>query len=235
MKKLTLKRARFFAGLCCLVMTAILAIVCFVPKRAVSIVGGESYAPIYKGNEEKPYVALMFNVYENTRVVNGILDLLQDYEVSATFFVGGCWADDNNEVLLRIVNEGHGLGNHGYFHKNHKKLSLDDNLAEIKHNHDLVKAITGNDMTLFAPPSGAFSKNTLIAAQQLGYKTIMWSKDTIDWRDNDVDLVFKRATEIQNGDFILLHPKDHTLSALTKILNFYKEKGVTPKRVDELI
>lgn len=235
MKKLTLVKARVIAGVCCLLLTSVLAVVCFVPKRAVSIVGGESYSPIYKGNEEKPCVALMFNVYENTETVNAILDVLLGFDVKATFFVGGCWADDNNDTVKRILNEGHGLGNHGYFHKNHKKLGLNDNIAEIKHNHELIKAISGCEMTLFAPPSGAFSKNTLIAAEKLGYKTIMWSKDTIDWRDNDVNLVYKRATEIQNGDFILLHPKAHTLKALSQILDFYKEKGVTPKRVDELI
>ena len=62
---------------------------------------------------------LMFNVYENTGVVNGILDVLKDHGAKATFFVGGCWADDNSDTLKRILSEGHELGNHGYFHKHH--------------------------------------------------------------------------------------------------------------------
>lgn len=235
MKRLTLKGTRILAGSVCLVLIVLLALFCFLPDRAVSIVSGESYAPIYKGSEEKPQVALMFNVYENTEVVNGILDTLDRYGVKATFFVGGCWADDNNETLLRILKDGHSLGNHGYFHKNHKKLNEAENTSEIANNHSLVLAVTGHNMTLFAPPSGAYSKTTLLVAEKLGYKTIMWSKDTIDWRDADVNLVVKRATAVQNGDFILMHPKSHTLKALPTILDFYKEKGITPVTVDALI
>lgn len=235
MKKLTVKRLRIIAVCVSLFLIAGLTAICFLSKPTVSIVSGESYAPIYKGNEEKPQVSLMFNVYENTEIVNGILDLLNKYGVKATFFVGGCWADDNNDTLIRIYTEGHTLGNHGYFHKNHKKLTEAENIAEISNNHQLVLAITGFSMNLFAPPSGAFSKSTLIAVEKLGYRTIMWSKDTIDWRDEDENLVFKRATEIQNGDFILMHPKQHTLNALTKILDFYKEKGIAVVTVDAVI
>ena len=199
MKKLTLKGVRVLACSVCVALIVLLSLFCFLQDPAVSIVSGESYAPIYKGSEEKPQVALMFNVYENTDIVNGILDLLDDYGAKATFFVGGCWADDNNETLLRILDSGHSLGNHGYFHKNHKKLSEAENISEISNNHSLVFAITGYNMTLFAPPSGAYSKITLQVAEKLGYKTIMWSKDTIDWRDLDVDLVGKRATAVENG------------------------------------
>ncbi len=235
MKKLSLSAARKIAFIGCFLFIAVVGIICFSKDPVVSIVSGESYAPIYKGSEESPRVALMFNVYENTETVNEILDVLKQYDVKATFFVGGCWADDNNETLKRITAEGHTLGNHGYFHKNHKKLSEAENYAEIKNNHDLILAITGKKMNLFAPPSGSFSKTTLIVAEKLGYRTIMWSKDTIDWRDSDVNLIIKRATEIQNGDFILMHPKKHTLKALPEILDFYKEKGVTPVTVDACI
>lgn len=235
MKKLSIRKARVIASVCCTLVIAIAAFTCFYNEPVTSVVGGESYSPIYKGNEKLPQVALMFNVYENTEIVNGILDMLADYGVKATFFVGGSWADDNNDALNRILEEGHSLGNHGYFHKNHKKLSEAENYSEIKLNHDLVYAITGKQMNLFAPPSGSFSKTTLIVAEKLGYRTVMWSKDTIDWRDNDVNLIVKRATSVQNGDFVLMHPKPQTLKALPKILDFYKEKGVTPVTVDACI
>lgn len=235
MKKLTLNGIRIIGVAVTLTLIAVLALICFLPDKTVSIVSGESYAPVYKGSEEKPQVCLNFNVYENAEIVNGILDVLAKYSVKATFFVGGCWADDNNDTLKRIVSEGHVLANHGYFHKNHKKLSEKENFSEIKNNHELVLAITGYKMNLFAPPSGAYSKITLKTAEKLGYRTIMWSKDTIDWRDSDVNLVYKRATEIQNGDFILMHPKSHTLKALPKILDFYKEKGVAVVTVDACI
>ena len=235
MRKLSLKGARVLASIALVLIMCGVTAVCFMPEKSVSIVSGESYAPIYSGRTETAQVALMFNVYENTDVVNGILDLLKSHNAKATFFVGGCWADDNNQTLKRILEEGHSLGNHGYFHKNHKKLTEAQNLAEIKNTHDLVLAITGYSMTLFAPPSGAFSVTTLKVAEKLGYRSIMWSKDTIDWRDNDVNLIVKRATAVDSGDFILMHPKAHTLKALPTILQFYFEKGISTNTVDELI
>ena len=232
MRKLSLKGARVLASIALVLIMCGVTAVCFMPEKSVSIVSGESYAPIYSGRTETAQVALMFNVYENTDVVNGILDVLKSHNAKATFFVGGCWADDNNQTLKRILEEGHSLGNHGYFHKNHKKLTEAQNLAEIKNTHDLVLAITGYSMTLFAPPSGAFSVTTLKVAEKLGYRSIMWSKDTIDWRDSDVNLIVKRATAVDSGDFILMHPKAHTLKALPTILQFYFEKGISTNTVD---
>ena len=182
--------------------------------------------PIYNGNRESNSVSLMFNVYENTKVVNGILDELKNQGVKATFFVGGCWADDNGETLKRIINEGHEIGNHGYFHKDHKKLSADANRQEIYLTGEIVKALSGAKPTLFAPPSGSFSNTTLQVADELGYKVIMWSKDTIDWRDSDKNLIVSRATKnLESGDFILMHPKEHTLSALPSIIEKIKGAG----------
>ena len=82
-------------------------------------------------------------------------------------------------------------------------------------------------MNLFAPPSGAYSKTTLKVAESLKYKTIMWSKDTIDWRDSDVKTIIKRATEnTVSGDLILMHPKGHTLTALSQIIETLSKKGL---------
>ena len=91
-------------------------------------------------------------------------------------------------------------------------------------------------MTLFAPPSGAFSKTTLQVAEQLGYKTIMWSRDTIDWRDQNVDLIVKRATSnIDGGELILMHPTKCTDLALDTVLNYYKTNGFQICTVSENI
>ena len=126
-----------------------------------------------------------------------------------------------------IIASGHELGNHGYFHKDHKKLSEQYNYQEIYSCDKIVYSLTGYKMTLFAPPSGSFSKNTLKVAKDLNYKTIMWSKDTIDWRDSDENLIINRATkEVVGGDFILMHPKAHTLNALDKIIDKIKEKNL---------
>lgn len=211
------------------ILIGIFSIVCafmFLPETIVPISGDGQINAIYNGNREKNDISMMFNVYENTEVVEGILDTLKSYGAKATFFVGGCWADDNEKVLVRIVNEGHEIANHGYFHKDHKTLDYASNEQEINLTGKVIETLCGVKTTLFAPPSGSFSDTTLEAASSLGYKVIMWSKDTIDWRDSDKSLIIKRATSgIENGDFILMHPKPHTLNALPDIISYYKALG----------
>ena len=81
-------------------------------------------------------------------------------------------------------------------------------------------------MKLFAPPSGSYNKTTLEVASNLGYKTIMWSKDTIDWRDKNSELIFSRATKnLVNGDLILMHPTKATLDVLDSIIKEIKRQN----------
>jgi peptidoglycan/xylan/chitin deacetylase (PgdA/CDA1 family) len=178
----------------------------------------------------------MFNVYEGGEIVEDILDILKNYDAKATFFIGGCWADDNEDLLIKILEQGHEIGSHGYFHKDHSKLSEEENRQEMTLLHTLVKRVTGYEIKLFAPPSGSFSIATLKIAENLGYKTIMWSKDTIDWRDKSSKIVYNRATKnIIGGDLVLMHPKKHTLEALPNILEYYKEQKLLAVTVSECI
>ncbi len=207
-----------------------------IPQSYQPISANGEINAIYNGDRSKPNVSLMFNVYENTSVVNGIMQELDKRNLKATFFVGGCWADDNGDMLNILVKNGHEIANHGYFHKDHKKLSYDDNLEEIRLTGAIVKALCGETPTLFAPPSGSFSQNTLSSANKLGYKVIMWSKDTIDWRDSDVKLIVKRATNnVTNGDLILMHPKEHSLKALPQILDYFEKIGLKQVKVSQNI
>lgn len=208
----------------------------FLPQGSQTMYGGNEIKAIYNGNREKNNVSLMFNVYENTKVVNGILDVLSQKGVKATFFVGGCWADDNEKTLKRIVDEGHEIANHGYFHKDHAKLDVKGNEQEISLTDKIVHVLSGVKPTLFAPPSGSFSTTTLEVCYNLGYKVIMWSKDTIDWRDSDTKTIFTRATKnATGGDLILMHPKAHTQSVLPQIIDFYKQNGFNLVTVSENI
>ncbi len=132
------------------------------------------------------------------------------------------------------MEEGHEIGSHGYFHKDHSKLDEAGNREEMVATHSLIKRLTGYDVTLFAPPSGAYSVTTLKVAESLSYKTIMWTKDTIDWRDKSEKIVYNRAVkDITAGDFILMHPKEHTLKALPEILTYYENIGLHSITVSE--
>ena len=179
---------------------------------------------IYRcGNENSQAVSLMFNVYWGTEEVYRILDILEIYEAKATFFIGGCWADDNVDCLRTIYEKGHEIGNHGYFHKDHEKLNLVQNQKEISDCNRFIELTLGEAPKLFAPPSGAYNENTITASKALGMKTILWSKDTIDWRDKNASLIYTRATKnVKSGDFILMHPMKETADALNDILKYYK-------------
>ena len=221
------KRIRLITNLLLVFIVISVILVGIKPDRSVTISTEGNYGAIYSGSEDVLGVSLMFNVYENSSVVKKIIDLLNENGVTATFFVGGCWADDNQSLLKEIIESGFELGNHGYFHKDHKKLNKVQNLKEIEDCHKIVYALTGYKMTLFAPPSGSYSKTTLEVASSLNYHTIMWSKDTIDWRDKDINTIVKRASEnVGSGDLILMHPKPHTLEALPKIIESIKSKNL---------
>lgn len=220
-----------------LILTAVLIAVyvsSFFSFATIPIYGGSPNSPIYNGNTDKKTLSIMINVYENTDVVNEMLDMFKIYNAKATFFVGGCWADDNEETLKKIVKEGHEIGNHGYFHKDHAKLNYQKNKEEIVFTEKVIEALCGKKTNLFAPPSGSFSQIALEVAESLDYKVIMWSKDTIDWRDKDVKKIVERATKnVKSGDFILMHPKPHTLLALKEVLEYYKREGFALVTVSE--
>ncbi len=207
---------------------------CF--QTDAKIVSSTGYSAIYRGNTEQKNASLMINVYWGTEYIEPMLEVLKEKGIKTTFFVGGYWVAQNEDLLKKIVNEGHEIANHGYYHKDQGELGLDRNTEEISMNHQVVKACTGIDMNLFAPPSGSYNSYTLESAEKLGYKTIMWSKDTIDWRDKNADLILSRATKnMQNGDLILMHPTKCTLEALPSIIDAYTQAGFTLTTVTNTI
>lgn len=181
----------------------------------------------YKGDTSKNNVSLMINVYWGNEYLPSMLGTLEKYGVKTTFFVGGTWVSKFSEDFMSIVSSGHEIGNHGFFHKDMDKLSYQDNQSEILNTHKLVKEYTGADMTLFAPPSGAFNDDTIACATNLGYQVIMWSRDTIDWRDQDTELIYERATnKLSNGELVLMHPTRCTALALPRILDYCIENNL---------
>ena len=217
------------------IITAVIS-VSFIGEEPLPAYGGKEAEAIYNGNRAGGGVSLMINVYENTEVVEAMVETLNAFGARATFFVGGCWADDNAAALKKIAESGHELANHGYFHKDHKSLGYEENKQEIELTGAVVEALSGVKPRLFAPPSGSFGRNTLNAAYDLGYKVIMWSKDTIDWRDRDSVLVLKRATQgTQKGEFILMHPTAHTIAVLEEIVQYNLKKDIRTDTVGEML
>lgn len=190
----------------------------------------------YSGNEESNKISLMINVYWGTEYLDGMLEILDKYDVKTTFFVGGTWAVKESDMLEKIYEKGHEIGNHGYTHKDQDKLNREQNQKEILTTHNIVKDLLNIDMNLFAPPSGAYSKTTVEVASSLGYQTIMWTRDTIDWRDKDADLIYSRAVkDAKGGDLVLMHPTEKTLEALENIIITLQEKGLKVTTVSDTL
>lgn len=191
---------------------------------------------IYSGDVSQNRVSFMINVYWGTEYIEDMLDVLDVYNIKTTFFVGGSWVAKNVDMAKLIYSRGHEIGNHGYNHKDHDKISKQQNYDEIYKTHLLVKANLNIEMNLFAPPSGAFNDVTIEIAKSLNYKTIMWTHDTIDWRDKDTDLIVKRATKkLSNGDLILMHPTKNTLEALPLILAYSQNNGFEATTVSKTL
>lgn len=229
-------KMRILSGCLMVFLVSIIACVYFFTDNTAILVDNIQNQPIYNGNKKSNKVALMFNCYEGVECIYKISDCLEKYGFKATFFMGGCFADDNVELVKFLIEKGHEIGNHGYFHKDHSKLDYNGNWKEVKNTHELILAQTGLEMNLFAPPSGAFSKNTLQVCEKMRYKVILWSIDTVDWRDKSEKIVYNRATKnISGGDLVLMHPKEHTLKALPEILKYYVERGLVVTTVTQCL
>lgn len=200
-----------------------------VPTSAVSGV-------YYNGDTSSNKVTLMINVYWGTEYLDDMLATLAEKDVKTTFFIGGTWAVLNEDYLNKIYQAGHEIANHGYHHKDHDKLDEQGNLNEISTTHKIVKELLGVDMTLFAPPSGAYDKLTVSCAESLGYHTIMWTRDTIDWRDHDAEVIYQRAIKkAKGGDLILMHPTEATAQALPRIIDYFQSNNFTLTTVSDNI
>ena len=205
-------------------------------NEVITVLSSNNYEAIYRGNKENKNVSLMINVYWGEELIPQFIDILKKYDCNATFFVGGSYVAKHEHVLTQIVSSGNELGNHGYYHKDCTTISKERIYEEIYITHNLVKELVGYEMTLFAPPSGAVNRQTCEIAASLNYKTIMWSKDTIDWRDKDCELIYNRAIKNpQNGDLILMHPTPETLKCFEKIIKFYIDNGFSITTVSKNI
>lgn len=205
-------------------------------KKTVTASNSEYNGTIYAGDKNSKNVSLMVNVYWGNEYLEKMLETFDKYEIKTTFFVGGKWALENQLLLQKLTAKGHEIASHGYSHKDHSKLGYEENLIEIQKCHSVVKDVSGVEMELFAPPSGAYNKSTIKAATELGYKTIMWTRDTIDWRDKDAGLIYNRAvTGLAGGDLILMHPTKCTAEALEQIIKHIMEKGFNVTTVSQTL
>lgn len=195
------------------------------------------YDGIYIGDTSKKVLYLTFDEgYENGYTAK-ILDTLKQNNVKTIFFITGSYLKSQPELVKRMVDEGHQVGNHSVNHPSMPTISYSNFEKEILDLEKSFSAKFGKGMEYFRPPMGEFSERTLAAAQQLGYKTTMWSFHYLDYDVNNqkgADYAYKKVTDnLHNGAVLLLHAvsKDNT-EALDRIIKEAKAQGYTFSPLD---
>lgn len=201
--------------------------------------------PIEQIKTDQLVMALTINVDWGEEYIPEMLDVLDQGKARATFFVTGRWAKKNPELLKIISDRGHQIENHGYSHPHPDQLSIKANQEEIKKTESIIERIIGKKTHLYAPPYGEKGASGLRAADALGYQTILWTLDTVDWRANSTaEIIAKRIVNpsIQfgvmpdkSGAIVLMHPKENTVRALPVILDQLARDGFTFQTLDGLI
>jgi peptidoglycan/xylan/chitin deacetylase (PgdA/CDA1 family) len=198
---------------------------------------------VREGPTAKPSIALTFDDGPDGIFTPAILDILKQYQIKATFFVTGVRSTQFPEILRRIVNEGHALGQHGYSHGNYSAMTTQEIKADLKKTDDTIYKIARVRTRLFRPPYGALSESATKAIINEGYKIILWSIDSLDWRNlSRIQVRNNILPHVHNGSIILQHcaggqgqDLSGTVQALPDIITTLKEAGFTFKTIPSLL
>ena len=199
------------------------------------------YDAVYLGDTAKPVIYLTFDAgYENGCTAQ-ILDILKKHEVPAAFFLVGHYMDKNADLVRRMVEEGHIVGNHTLDHPDMSKITDKAQFsAQLSGLEDRFRDITGKELPkYYRPPQGIYSEENLKMAKELGYRTVFWSLAYADW-NNDSQPTREQAFEkllprIHNGAVVLLHSTSKTnAEILDELLTRWKEMGYSFGTLEEL-
>ncbi|MEF9952741.1 MAG: delta-lactam-biosynthetic de-N-acetylase [Clostridium sp.] len=196
----------------------------------------------YVGDTSSKKLYLTFDEGYENGYTDEILDILKTNNVPAAFFVTKPYIEKEPELIKRMVNEGHIVGNHTSTHP--AMPSITDNVdkfnQEFADTEKAFKDITGKDMPkYFRPPMGRYSEKSLYLTQKLGYKSVFWSFAHKDWEVNNQPSVENSKTKIEsgmhNGCIILLHAvSESNTNALDSVIKCLKSQGYEFLSLDKL-
>jgi len=195
----------------------------------------------YLGDTSQPVLYLTFDSgYENGCTAK-ILDTLKKHNVPAAFFLVGHYMEQNADLVRRMVDEGHIVGNHTMHHYDMRKLAEKEAFTkELTDLEDLFRSITGKELPkYYRPPQGLYSRENLEMAKELGYKSVFWSLAYVDW-NNDAqptkeEAFSKLIPRVHNGAVILLHSTSRTnAEVLDELLTRWKNMGYSFASIDAL-
>lgn len=199
------------------------------------------YDAAYIGDTTKPTIYLTFDAGYENGCTGKILDALKKHNAKAAFFLVGNYIEKNADLVRRMVDEGHTVGNHTMHHYDMSKIG--DKATFTKELGDLealFKEATGKELPKFyRPPQGIYSEDNLQMAQELGYKTVFWSLAYVDWNQDSQpskeQAFSKLLPRIHNGAVVLLHSTSQTnAEILDELLTKWEQQGYSFGTVEEL-
>lgn len=210
------------------------------PVADVSAQELEPYDAYYMEETEEKVLYLTFDAGYENGYMPAILDALKKHNVQATFFVVGHYLESSPDLVKRMVEEGHIVGNHSYHHPDMSQMGKEEFQKELGELETLYKEICGEEMTKFyRPPQGKFSESNLQIAKELGYKTFFWSLAYMDWDVNQQpsheEAIDKLTKRIHPGAIVLLHSTSKTnAEILDELLTKWEEMGYVFKSLEQL-
>lgn len=223
-----------------LALSLALLVVCYcgpLTEQATEVLAVHRELPIYCVERGDDAISISFDASWGSQHTMQILDILDRYEVKATFFLVGIWVDKYPELVKEIAARGHEIGNHSATHPYMTKISQSKMREELDVMSGKVEALTGARPVLFRPPYGDYNNDVVTVSRAEGYEVIQWSVDSLDWKNRGVDDLVRRATKnVKPGDIVLFHnDSDSIADALPTVLDAYKAQGLRCIPVGQLL
>lgn len=203
-----------------------------------SDISASSASRISHGDRTQRYIALTFDDGPVPANTSRLLDILRRRNVKATFYVIGERAKNHPNIIRRIVNEGHEVGNHTWNHPNLTKLSDSQVRSELNRTRDAIVSASGVQPRTMRPPYGALSQRQREwIYREYGYPTVMWDVDPLDWKKPGPSVVANRLIQgTRNGSILLVHDlHSSSVDAMPQTVDRLLRKGYQFVTVSQLI
>ena len=200
-------------------------------KEAQKVLAGASAV---EAGVETRRIALTFDDGPHPYYTDLLLDGLAERGVKVTFFLLGENIEGREDVIRRMSEEGHLIGNHTFYHVDINSLSMEEACAEIRNTSEAIRAITGQQVEYVRPPYGNWNKELECQVMMI---PVFWTLDTLDWKVKNTDRIVREVLEdVEENDVILMHDSYRTtVEAALRIVDELQKKGYEFVTADELI
>ncbi|MFZ5645853.1 MAG: polysaccharide deacetylase family protein [Bacillota bacterium] len=193
-----------------------------------------------RGPRDRKIVALTFDDGPDEKYTQKVMAILEDNDIKGTFFLIGSLVEKYPAVVEELVKGGHQVAGHGWSHKNLRYLERPEIRSELIDTSSAISEITGFEPVMFRPPYGALSADVMREVADLGYLSVGWTADSLDWYSRSADRILASTlVDTKRGSIILMHSAgvdlDETLRALPELIFTLKAQGYTFVTVAELL